>query len=102
MATRKQSLVTMPARNPVTDLRVHLRVWVEVSVPVRALNPAVCAIREPIRPDVGIVMAEAHARRDSLEIIGHIDVEAAQQVAPRMPEFVVDGSGSLGGPRPPT
>src|SRR5690349_15117434 len=71
---RDNSLQPMAAWNPVADLSVHLSVGVEVRV---AAWPY---IRRPgVGPNVAVIVSEAHARRDTLLVVGHIEVPVVRR-----------------------
>src|SRR5712671_3283578 len=59
----------MPMRQPPAHLRVYLGMRIEVSIAARILG-----IAASIRPKVGVVMGQAHARRHAFLVVGHVEV----------------------------
>src|SRR5258708_9308462 len=73
---RKNGLQPMPAWNPVAYLSVHLSVWIEVRIAAWAF------VRRPgVRPNVAVIVGQAHSRREGLLVVGHIEVPVVRRRA---------------------
>src|SRR5438045_1745293 len=73
---RHDRLQSVSSRNPIAHFRVHLRVRVKISVATW-----VFCVAAAIGPNVGIIVAESHARRDALLVIRQIEVPIVRSSA---------------------
>jgi hypothetical protein len=70
----------MRTRDPITGLRVHLRVRIEVLIPKRTLYAERCIVLELIRPNIRVVMRQAHSRRKGPLVVSEVEIPVVRSL----------------------